>query len=57
MYIISWTEENWYEVAIDADSEEEALQKFENKEYDPTTGMMIEKIKINSVRPSETWVV
>lgn len=57
MYIISWTEENWYEVIIDAQSEEEALQKFENKDYDPTTGVMIEKIKINSVRSANDWVV
>jgi hypothetical protein len=48
-YIISWTEENWYQVSIDAETEQEAIEKFDRKEYDPTTGVLIEKIHINSI--------
>jgi hypothetical protein len=33
-YLISWTEESWYEVDIVADSKEEALDIFHLNEYD-----------------------
>lgn len=51
-YAVSWTEENWYEVLIEAESEEEALQKFESKVYDPKTGSLISKIHLNNIRKS-----
>lgn len=52
-YAVSWTEENWYEVFIEAESEEEALQKFDRKVYDPTTGSLISKIHLNGIRKSD----
>ena len=33
-YLIAWTEENWYNVTIDAPSKFVALDKFYNQEYD-----------------------
>ena len=33
-YIVSWTEEDWYNVTIEADSPREALDKFYDREYD-----------------------
>jgi len=36
-YLISWTEEEWWEVAIEAESKDEALGKFHNREYDEHT--------------------
>lgn len=36
-YLISWTEEDWWEVAIEAESKDEALGKFHNREYDEHT--------------------
>lgn len=36
-YLISWTEEDWYQVAIDAESSQDALDKFSNVEYDQRT--------------------
>ena len=35
-YKITWTVEDWYEMEIEADSEEEALDKFHNNDYDST---------------------
>lgn len=57
MYAVSWTEENWYEVMIEADSEHDAVAKFKNKDYDPASGMMIEKNYINRVKKIDDWVV
>lgn len=33
-YLIAWTEEDWYNVEIEAESKDEALDKFWNREYD-----------------------
>ena len=33
-YLISWTEESWYQVDIDADSKEQALDIFHEGDYD-----------------------
>jgi hypothetical protein len=49
-YVITWTEENWYDVYISADSEEQAIEKFENKDFDPKTGALIEKIHIHQIK-------
>lgn len=48
-YKISWTEENWFEVIVDADSEDEAIEKINNNKYDPTTGTMIQTMHINNI--------
>lgn len=34
-YLVSWTEEDWYQVIIEADSKREALDKFYDRDYDP----------------------
>jgi len=34
-YLVSWTEEDWYNVVIEADSAYEAQDKFWGREYDP----------------------
>jgi hypothetical protein len=36
-YLISWTEEEWYEVIIDASSRKEALDMFHDRMYDEHT--------------------
>ena len=33
-YLISWTEEDWYNITIEASSKKEALDKFWNRGYD-----------------------
>jgi hypothetical protein len=33
-YVISWTEELWYKMEVNADSKDEALEKFHAGEYD-----------------------
>ena len=33
-YLISWTEELWYKMEVDADSIEDALDKFHSGDYD-----------------------
>jgi hypothetical protein len=33
-FTIHWTEELWYRMDVEADSEEDALDKFHNLEYD-----------------------
>jgi len=33
-YLIAWTEEEWYNVVIEADSKNAALDIFYNQEYD-----------------------
>lgn len=48
-YKVSWTEENWFEISVQAESESDALQKVENKEYDPTTGTMIQTVRTNYI--------
>ena len=35
-YKVSWTIEEWYETAIEANSPSEALDKFHNNDYDST---------------------
>ena len=34
-YLISWTEEDWYKVVIEADSATEAMGKFQDHDFDP----------------------
>jgi len=34
-YLVSWKEEDWYNVIIEADSAYEAQDKFWGREYDP----------------------
>ena len=34
-YLVSWTEEDWYNVVIKDDSAYEAQDKFWGREYDP----------------------
>ena len=36
-YLISWTDEEWWEVAIEAESKDEALEMFHNREFDEHT--------------------
>ena len=33
-YVVSWTEETWYRVNIQANSEQEAREKFWNHDFD-----------------------
>lgn len=33
-YLIAWTEEDWYNVVIEAPSQNDALDMFWNQEYD-----------------------
>lgn len=33
-YLVSWTEEDWYNVTIEADSLDEAMEKFWGHEFD-----------------------
>lgn len=33
-YVVSWTEETWYRVNIQANSEQEAREKFWNGDFD-----------------------
>jgi hypothetical protein len=32
-YLVSWTEEDWYQIVIDADSKKEALDIFYDQRY------------------------
>jgi hypothetical protein len=34
-YVISWTEETWYRVSINANSEEDALEMFYDQKWNP----------------------
>jgi hypothetical protein len=36
-YLIAWTEEDWYNVTIEADSSQNALDIFYGREYDEHT--------------------
>lgn len=36
-YLIAWTEEDWYNITIEADSKAKALDMFHNREYDDHT--------------------
>lgn len=33
-YVVQWTEEDWYEVLIDADSADDALNSFNSGSFD-----------------------
>ena len=36
-YLISWTEEEWWQITVDAESRDKALDMFHNREYDEHT--------------------
>ena len=36
-YLISWTEEEWYQVSIEADAKDKALDMFFSREFDEHT--------------------
>jgi hypothetical protein len=40
-YVIAWTEENWYNLIIDAPHKTAALDMFYNNEYDREEVMLI----------------
>jgi hypothetical protein len=40
-YVIAWTEENWYNLIVDAPTRREALDIFDNNEYDREEVMLI----------------
>ena len=40
-YLISWTEETWYNLEIEAADKMEALDKFHNNEYDSEDAVFI----------------
>ena len=40
-YLISWSEENFYNINIDADSEFSALAKFHNHEFDYEDSVLV----------------
>jgi uncharacterized secreted protein with C-terminal beta-propeller domain len=40
-YLISWSEENFYNITIDANSEFSALTKFHNHEFDYEDSILV----------------
>ena len=40
-YLIAWTEENWYNLTIEADSKREALDKFYNHDFDYEDSVLV----------------
>lgn len=41
-YLISWTEENWYKMKLQADSYQDALDKFHAGDYDRLAAQITE---------------
>jgi hypothetical protein len=41
-YVVSWTEEDWYRVEIEADSYDDALDKFHAGDYDRQQAILTE---------------
>jgi hypothetical protein len=52
-YLISWTEENWYNITIEADSAEEAKDKFYNHEFDYEDSILVGSELQDSVEAEE----
>ena len=52
-YIVSWTEEDWYNVTIDAPSKLVALDKFYNQEYDSEEVVLVGSELQDSVEVDE----
>jgi hypothetical protein len=52
-YLVSWTEENWYNITIEADSAEEAKDKFYNHEFDYEDSILVGSELQDSVEAEE----
>lgn len=52
-YRIEWTDEIWYAVDVEAESEQDALDKFSNREYDLGDADIIGSEMQNSITVEE----
>ena len=52
-YLVAWTEENWYNITIEADSKWDALDKFHNHEFDYEDSILVGSELQDSVEAEE----